>query len=161
MVVLRRKAGANSNSGSNANTNLPSQPRDPDTNTNAAIAVAVAEGKYRSSHRFAQRALINRFIGKLKNGDQMEIYDRKKKRKLLKKELTSAEQILNLDFRDWLGVTCPPASAEVPLELFRAVKSSSNRTALPCSSAVDCSLACERTESCHRRAVFIGDNLAA
>ena len=53
------------------------------------------------------------------------------------------------------------SSAEVLLTLFRAVKSSINRTALVWGSAVAGSRVCERSGPCYRRAVFIGDDLAA
>jgi hypothetical protein len=104
------------------------------------------------------------------NCDHIAIYDRKKKRELLKKELTSTVQIISPSFRrfyrgknatyDRLEVTSSWTSAEVLHTLFRAVKSSISRTALVCSSALHCSLICERPGPWYRRAVFIGDDLA-
>ena len=61
---------------------------------------------------------------------------------------------------DRLEVNSSSASGAVLLMLFRAVKSSIGRTTLLCSSALDCSLVCERPGSCYGRAVFIGDDLA-
>jgi hypothetical protein len=111
----------------------------------------------------------------------------KKNRKLLKKELTSTVQIISLGFgwfcrridlprifirlfcdgaglihatSDRLEVTSSSSSAEVLLALLRAAKSSIGRTALLCSSALYCSLVCERAGPWYRRAVFIGDDLA-
>jgi hypothetical protein len=57
-------------------------------------------------------------------------------------------------------VTSSSLSAEVLLTLFRAAKSSINRIGLCCSSALHCSLVCERPGPWYRRAGFIGDNLA-
>src|SRR6266487_3048033 len=78
--------------------------------------------------------------------------------------------VLRSVFRDRAGlidetgerveVTSSSAFAEVLLRLIRAVKSSIGRTALPCSSAAHCSLVCERPGPCHRRAVFIGGDVA-
>jgi hypothetical protein len=51
--------------------------------------------------------------------------------------------------------------SEVSLTFLRAAKSSSNRTAVLCGNTAYCSLVCERPGSCYRRAVFIGDDLAA
>jgi hypothetical protein len=106
-----------------------------------------------------------------------------KKKRLLKKELTSTVQIISLGFQragfprvyvnlfcngtrllhvgyDRLEVICSSWAAEVLLMLFRAVKSSIVRTALLCSSTLRCSVVCERPGPCYRRAVFIGDVLA-
>jgi hypothetical protein len=58
-------------------------------------------------------------------------------------------------------VTCFLAGAEVLLTLFGAVTNSITRFALLCSSAFDCSFVCQRPRPCYRRAVFIGDDLAA
>jgi hypothetical protein len=52
------------------------------------------------------------------------------------------------------GVTPSSASAEVLFMLFRAVKSSVSRIALRCSSALHCSLVCDRPRPCYRRAVM-------
>jgi hypothetical protein len=57
-------------------------------------------------------------------------------------------------------VDCFLAGDEVLLTLLGPAKSSICRTALLCSSALACSLVCERPEPCYRRAVFIGDDLA-
>src|SRR5437773_9324667 len=57
-------------------------------------------------------------------------------------------------------VTSSSLSAEVLLVLFRAAKSSLNRIGLCCSSALHCSLVCERPGPWYRRAGFIGDYLA-
>jgi hypothetical protein len=84
----------------------------------------------------------------------------KKKKELLKKELTFAVQIFNPDFRDQSGVTSSSACAELSPMLFRAVKSSISRIGLLYSSALHCSLLCERPGSRYGRAVFIGDELA-
>jgi hypothetical protein len=64
-------------------------------------------------------------------------------------------------FRDWSGVASSSSSTQGLFMLLRAVKSSINRTALVCSSAFNWRLVCERSGSCYRRAVFIGDDLAA
>ena len=113
--------------------------------------------------------------------------NRKKKRELLKKELTSTVQIISLGFgrfcrrmdlprifirlfcdgtrllhatSDRLEVTSSCFSAEVLLALLRAIESSISRSALLCSSADHRGLVCERPGPCYRRAVFIGDDLA-
>jgi hypothetical protein len=75
--------------------------------------------------------------------------------------LTATLQIIIVWFRDRSGVTSCSACAEASIMLVRAVKTSINRTALVCNSALACSLVCERPGSCYRRAVFIGDDLAA
>src|SRR6266550_7571343 len=80
--------------------------------------------------------------------------------------LTSGTHILSLGFgcidatSNRPGVTTCSSSAEVLLVLFRAVQSSISGTALLCSSALDCSLVCERPGSCYGRAVFTSDDLA-
>jgi hypothetical protein len=61
---------------------------------------------------------------------------------------------------DGLEVTSSSSSGKVLLMLFRAVKSSISGTGLRCSSALHCSVVCERPGSCYRWAVFIGDDLA-
>ncbi len=104
--------------------------------------------------------LLNRVYRKLWNCDHLPIYDRKKRRNCLKKELTFTVQILNLAFRDRSEVFSSSSSAEVLLMLFRAAKSSIGRIALLCSSALHCSLVCERPGSWYRRAVVIGDDVA-
>ena len=83
-----------------------------------------------------------------------------------KMSLTSGTHILSLGFRcidetaDRLEVTSSSSSAGGLLLRFRAVKSSIDRTALLCSSAVHCSLVCEGPGSCYRRAIFVGHDLA-
>jgi hypothetical protein len=85
----------------------------------------------------------------------------KKWRIVDKKDLTSALQTMIAGFRDWSGVASSSSSAQGLFMLLRAVKSSISGTALDCGSALACSLVCERSGSCYRRAVFIGDDLAA
>jgi hypothetical protein len=58
-------------------------------------------------------------------------------------------------------VICFLGGGEGSLTLFGPAESSSNRTALLCGNTAYCSLVCERSGSCYRRAVFIGDDLAA
>src|SRR5213595_1745174 len=57
-------------------------------------------------------------------------------------------------------VTCFLADGEVLLTLFGPAESSSNRNALLCGNTAYCSLVCERSGSCYRGAVFIGDDVA-
>ena len=85
----------------------------------------------------------------------------KKWRIVDKKDLTSALETMIAGFRDWSGVASSSSSAQGLFMLLRAVKSSISGTALDCGSALACSLVCERSGSCYRRAVFIGDDLAA
>jgi hypothetical protein len=82
------------------------------------------------------------------------------KKRDLKKELTSAKQISYLTFCDRSRVPRSSGGAEVSLALFGGVASPSDRTVLCCSSAVHCSLVCERTGRCYRRPIFAGDDLA-
>src|SRR5438309_4176724 len=80
--------------------------------------------------------------------------------------LTSGTGIISLGFRyidancDRSEVTSSSSSAEVLLTLFRPIKSSISGTALLCSSALHCSLVCERPGPCYGRAVFTSDDLA-
>ncbi len=116
-----------------------------------------------STHRFLERALLNRVYRKLRKPcDHIAIYDRQKRERFFfeKKTLTSTIQIINLDFRDRIEVTCSLASAEVLLVLFSAIKSSTGCAVLVCSSAFDWRIICERPGSCNRGAVFIGDDMA-
>jgi hypothetical protein len=62
---------------------------------------------------------------------------------------------------DRSGVTCFLGVAEAMLKLLRAVERSISGIGLVCNSALACSLVCERPGPCYRRAVFIGDELAA
>jgi len=61
---------------------------------------------------------------------------------------------------DRLEIISSSSSGEVLPVLFRAVKSSTGRTALLCSSAFHRRFVSERPGPCYRRAVFIGDDLA-
>ena len=81
-------------------------------------------------------------------------------KKIWKKRLTSSKQIRYLTFCDRSGVACSSAWTQVSFSFFGAATSSIDRTVLPCSSAVDCSLVCERTGPCYDWAVFAGDDLA-
>src|ERR1043166_8359225 len=83
------------------------------------------------------------------------------KQRLVKKDLTSGEQVTDSVLRDRSGVTCGSACVEVSLKPFRAVTSSFGRIVIVCSSAVDCNFFCDSPGSCYGRAVFIGDELAA
>ncbi len=79
----------------------------------------------------------------------------------MKKGLTPTMQTRLIDaIYARLDVASSRSSAEVLLTLFGAVKSSIGGTALLCSSALYCSLVCERMGPWYRRAVFIGDDLA-
>src|SRR6266487_1641099 len=61
---------------------------------------------------------------------------------------------------DRLEIISSSSSGEVLPVLFRAVKSSTGRTALLCSSAFHRRFVSERPGPWYRRAVFIGDDLA-
>jgi hypothetical protein len=58
-------------------------------------------------------------------------------------------------------VTCFLGVAEALLKLLRAVERSISGIALVCGGALDCSFVYERPGPCYRRAVFLGDDLAA
>jgi hypothetical protein len=88
------------------------------------------------------------------------IYDRKKKKELLKKVLTSTAQIINPRFRDRSGVGSSLACAGVWLMLYRAVKTSISGAALLCNRATHCCLVCERPGPRYRRTVFFSYDLA-
>jgi hypothetical protein len=114
-----------------------------------------------SVHRFVERALFNRVYRTLPKGrDHTAIYNQKKWENLLKKVLTSAVELINLNFRDRSGTTCSSACAEISFRLFSAVTSWTYRTAFLCGSAVASGLACERPGACFGRTVFIRDDLA-
>ena len=63
--------------------------------------------------------------------------------------------------RGRVEITCSSMSDKVLLVLLRAAKRAIGRTVVVCGSAVAGSRICECPGSCYRRAVFIGDELAA